>query len=127
MHLQVTPGSHKHSQYVTGCGWVGTELYTCSDDKTVHKISADGDDLGKVTDLDSCPTDLHWFPSGENRTQEPSSRPPLVRALQIPQSRTPECLPLVLWTEDVVSFKREEQAFWVLGGKQREGKGEGEW
>jgi intraflagellar transport protein 80 len=69
MRLQVTPATFKHSQYVTGCGWVGNELYTCSDDKTVHKVSSDGEDQGKVTDLDSCPTDLHWFPSGNKRQQ----------------------------------------------------------
>ena len=67
MKLQVTVGSFKHNEYVTGCGWVGTELYSCSDDKTVHKISSEGDDQGTVTTLESYPTDLHWFPSGKKR------------------------------------------------------------
>lgn len=64
MKLQITNGSFKHAEYVTGCGWVGAELYTCSDDKTVRKLSPEGDDLGLVTQLESCPTSLHWFPSG---------------------------------------------------------------
>ena len=65
MRLQVTSGSFKHEQYVTGCGWTGSELYTCSDDKTVHKLTPEGDDAGKVVELKSCPTDLHWYPSGK--------------------------------------------------------------
>mmetsp|Transcript_38252 Transcript_38252/g.94004 ORF Transcript_38252/g.94004 Transcript_38252/m.94004 type:complete len:765 (-) Transcript_38252:162-2456(-) len=69
MRLQVSEGSFKHAEYVTGCGWVGAELYTCSDDKTVHKLTSEGDGQGTVTSLEACPTDLHWFPSGNKRQQ----------------------------------------------------------
>lgn len=89
MRLQVSAGSFKHSQYVTGCGWVGNELYTCSDDKTVQKISSDGDDQGKVADLVSCPTDLHWFPSGEGRPRTGPDRTESSARLQLLLSDCP--------------------------------------
>ena len=69
MRLQVSLGNFRHAEYVTGCGWVGNELFTCSDDKTVHKINAEGESAGVVATLESYPTDLHWFPSGNKRQQ----------------------------------------------------------
>jgi WD40 repeat protein len=70
MRLQVTSAAFKHADFVTGCGFVGSDLYTCSDDKTVRKINADGEDGGQVGEtLKSYPTDMHWFPSASKKQQ----------------------------------------------------------
>ena len=69
MRLQLSPGNFRHSDFVTACGWVGNDLYTCCDDKIVHKISAEGDHAGQVVTLESFPTDMHWFPSGSSKKQ----------------------------------------------------------
>ncbi len=65
MRLQVSIGTFKQSDFITGCGWAGSELYTCGDDKKVHKINAEGDSGDAViNELESFPTDFHWLPSG---------------------------------------------------------------
>ena len=49
---------------MTACCWSPAhELYTCSDDHTVAKWSMEGEYLGKVCDLDSYATDMHWLPA----------------------------------------------------------------
>jgi len=69
MRLQLTVGNFKHSDFVTACGWVGNDLYTCCDDKVVHKLTAEGDLGGDVVTLESFPTDMHWFPSANKKQQ----------------------------------------------------------
>jgi hypothetical protein len=64
MRLQVSTAAFKHKEFVTGCGFAGSDLYTCSDDKTIRKIKSDGEDGGQIGEtLASFPTDLHWCPS----------------------------------------------------------------
>lgn len=69
MRLQLTSGNFKHNDFVTACGWVGNDLYTCCDDKVVHKITAEGDHAGEVVSLESFPTDMHWCPSSNKKQQ----------------------------------------------------------
>mmetsp|Transcript_42074 Transcript_42074/g.98677 ORF Transcript_42074/g.98677 Transcript_42074/m.98677 type:complete len:767 (-) Transcript_42074:943-3243(-) len=70
MRLQVAVGTFKQEDFITGCGWAGNELYTCGDDKKVHKINAEGDSGDVIIkDLDSYPTDFHWLPSGDKKKQ----------------------------------------------------------
>eukprot|EP00277_Geminigera_cryophila_P012189 CAMPEP_0179437838 /NCGR_PEP_ID=MMETSP0799-20121207/21652_1 /TAXON_ID=46947 /ORGANISM="Geminigera cryophila, Strain CCMP2564" /LENGTH=735 /DNA_ID=CAMNT_0021219017 /DNA_START=155 /DNA_END=2363 /DNA_ORIENTATION=- len=69
MRLQLTEGNFKHTDFVTACGWVGNDLYTCCDDKIVHKLTSEGEDGGNVVTLESFPTDMHWFPSANKKQQ----------------------------------------------------------
>ena len=70
MRLQLAAGNFVHSDFVTACGWAGSDLYTCCDDKAVHQITAEGDHVKEVTkELTGFPTDLHWFPSANKNKQ----------------------------------------------------------
>lgn len=52
------------TETVTACCWApNNELYTCGDDQAVLKWSMEGEPLGKVCQLDSYVTAMHWFPS----------------------------------------------------------------
>ena len=48
---------------------MGNDLYTCCDDKIVHKLTSEGEDGGNVVTLESFPTDMHWFPSANKKQQ----------------------------------------------------------
>jgi intraflagellar transport protein 80 len=51
-------------EMVTALGWTTTnELFTCSDDKTIWRWSANGEPLGKVMQLETYVTSFHWFPA----------------------------------------------------------------
>lgn len=64
MRLKVAAPQTHHKDMVTALCWTPTnELYTCSDDGSVSKWDLDGEHQGKVCDLDSYVTDMHWFPS----------------------------------------------------------------
>ena len=69
MRLAVTEGGRRMGEAGTGCGWVGSELFVSCDDKSVHKLNAEGDEPGVVAQLDAYPTDMHWFPSGNKKQQ----------------------------------------------------------
>eukprot|EP00976_Prorocentrum_cordatum_P059995 1175725-Prorocentrum_minimum.AAC.3 len=48
---------------VAAAGWTPTnELFSCSDDQTIYKWDMTGDAVGKVCDIESYFTDLHWYP-----------------------------------------------------------------
>ena len=74
MRLEVSLANYRHKEFVTGSGWVGNDLFTCSDDKTVHRLSQDEGSAQVVAELESFPTDIHFFPSGEHPTASFSCR-----------------------------------------------------
>ena len=60
-----------HKQMVTAACWTpGNQLYTCGDDKVIMKWNLQGEDLGKVCDLDAFVTDMSWFPSAGQQTSD---------------------------------------------------------
>ena len=60
-----------HKQMVTATCWTpSNELYTCGDDKVIMKWNLQGEQLGKVCDLDAFVTDMSWFPSAGQQTSD---------------------------------------------------------
>ncbi|GBG65480.1 hypothetical protein CBR_g51075 [Chara braunii] len=66
----IRPVLEKRDQLVAAVGWNSSnELYSCSDDRTVHKWNMNGEAMGKACEIDSYYTDMHWYPSGSKRQQ----------------------------------------------------------
>uniref|UniRef100_A0A7S0RGA6 Intraflagellar transport protein 80 homolog n=1 Tax=Pyramimonas obovata TaxID=1411642 RepID=A0A7S0RGA6_9CHLO len=64
MRLKITQSAANiHQDLVSAAGWTPTnELFSCSDDQTIYKWDMTGDAVGKVCDIESYFTDLHWYP-----------------------------------------------------------------
>ncbi|PNH11834.1 Intraflagellar transport protein 80 [Tetrabaena socialis] len=71
MRLKVKQGSAQvHSELTAALGWnVWNELYSCSDDQTIHKWNMLGEPEQKVCQVDAYYTDLHWYPMSSKKTQ----------------------------------------------------------
>eukprot|EP00753_Platysulcus_tardus_P016304 PLAT5593.1.p1 GENE.PLAT5593.1~~PLAT5593.1.p1 ORF type:complete len:772 (-),score=389.49 PLAT5593.1:1637-3952(-) len=53
-----------HSELCAAATWSPAgELITCSDDRTVARWNLDGEVVGKVLDLDTYVTSIHWLPA----------------------------------------------------------------
>ncbi|GMH38669.1 hypothetical protein BSKO_06553 [Bryopsis sp. KO-2023] len=52
-----------HTDLVSALGWNrANELFTCSDDHTIHRWNSTGQPEGKVCGLEAFVTDMHWYP-----------------------------------------------------------------
>ncbi|KAJ9526633.1 hypothetical protein QJQ45_017601 [Haematococcus lacustris] len=70
MRLKVKAATSVHSEIASACGWsVWNELFTCSDDQTIHKWNSIGESEGKVCQLDAYFTDIHWYPLSSKKNQ----------------------------------------------------------
>lgn len=59
-----------HTELTGALGWnVWNELFSCSDDQTIHKWNMLGEPEQKVAQLDAYFTDLHWYPVNSKKTQ----------------------------------------------------------
>ncbi|KAG2494842.1 hypothetical protein HYH03_007082 [Edaphochlamys debaryana] len=71
MRLKVKQGSAQvHSELTGAVGWnVWNELFSCSDDQTIHKWNMLGEPEQKVCQLDAYFTDIHWYPVSSKKNQ----------------------------------------------------------
>lgn len=64
MRLQLKGNASVHRDMVTAVAWTpDNELYSISDDKTIHKWDMGGEPRGKVTTIDGYGTSISWFPA----------------------------------------------------------------
>ncbi|KAG5191643.1 intraflagellar transport protein 80 [Tribonema minus] len=64
MKLQLKVCAAVHKEMVTAVAWTpDNELFTVSDDRTVHRWDMAGEPLGKVTTTEPYGTSMSWFPS----------------------------------------------------------------
>ncbi|KAK9814722.1 hypothetical protein WJX72_010508 [[Myrmecia] bisecta] len=71
MRLQLTqPRVQVHKELASAVGWsISNELFSTSDDHTIHSWKASGEHSGQVCSLDAYSTDLHWYPCASRRQQ----------------------------------------------------------
>lgn len=60
----------KHTDIVSCIGWTNTgELFSVSDDMTMHKWDINGEPDSKVMDLDVPVVDMDWFPTAKGTNE----------------------------------------------------------
>ncbi|MEW5301900.1 MAG: hypothetical protein WDW36_004725 [Sanguina aurantia] len=71
MKLKVQQASSNvHPELCATVGWnVWNELFSASDDQTIHKWNMLGEPEAKVCNLDAYFTDLHWYPVSSKKSQ----------------------------------------------------------
>ncbi|CAM9682340.1 unnamed protein product [Pylaiella littoralis] len=73
MKLQLKCCTGVHKEMVTAVAWTPeNELYSMSDDSTIHRWDGCGDSAGKVAGLDAYVTSVSWFPSSGNKNKRTS-------------------------------------------------------
>jgi intraflagellar transport protein 80 len=71
MKLQVKLCTRVHKEMVAAIAWTPeNELYSISDDKTVHRWDMAGEPIGRVTALEAYGTTLSWFPAVGKQTSD---------------------------------------------------------
>ena len=54
----------KHKEFATGVSWSGSnDLLSVADDRTIWQWNVDGEPQAQLMEVDSCCTDLLWYPS----------------------------------------------------------------
>ena len=70
MRFRLSQTTSAHTEIVSVVGWnANNECYSFSDDKSTYKWDGEGELGGKVCDLDSYVTDMHWFPAHNRQAQ----------------------------------------------------------
>jgi len=63
MKFNVKVKANQHSDIATSVAWnVDNQLFSCSDDKTICKWTADGEAVGKIESIQSYITNIDCFP-----------------------------------------------------------------
>jgi hypothetical protein len=63
MKLNINVKSGEHTDITTSVAWtVENTLFSCSDDKTICKWSADGEPAGKITSIQAYTTKISCHP-----------------------------------------------------------------
>lgn len=63
MKFNVRVSQNQHSDIATSVAWnVDNHLFSCSDDKTICKWTADGEAAGKIESVQSYITNISCFP-----------------------------------------------------------------
>jgi len=63
MKFNVRVAQNQHSDIATSVAWnVDNQLFSCSDDKTICKWTADGEAAGKIESVQSYITNISCFP-----------------------------------------------------------------
>eukprot|EP00752_Nemacystus_decipiens_P011443 g10162.t1 len=70
MKLELRCRGEVHTEMVTAVAWTpDNELYSMSDDNTIHRWDGGGDPAGKVAGLDAYVTSVSWFPNSGSKKQ----------------------------------------------------------
>ena len=64
MRFNISVKTGEHSDIASSVAWSNENmLYSCSDDKTICKWTADGAPAGKINSIQSFTTAISWYPS----------------------------------------------------------------